>query len=135
MGVQPLSVSVDSVFVHKMWNDKELVNTVEGGIPYPMLSDQSGKVGTEYGVYDEDNSIQMRGSFIIDPDGIVQYYEVVNAPVGRDIEELKRKLEALMHVRETKGAEATPVGWKKGDKTLKPSEDLVGNVFKEWNLK
>ncbi len=135
MGIQPLSISVDSVFVHKMWNDKELVNTVEGGIPYPMLSDQSGKVGTEYGVYDEDASIQMRGSFLIDPDGVVQSYEIVNAPVGRDVEEILRRFEAFMHVRETKGAEAMPVGWKKGDKTLKPGADLVGNVFKEWNLK
>ena len=130
-----LSVSVDSVFVHKMWNDNELSKMVEGGIPYPMLSDQGGKIGTMYGVYDEDAGVEMRGRFIIDPDGIIQGYEVLTPPVGRNVSETLRQVQAFQLVRKSEGTEATPSGWKPGKKVLKPGTDLVGNVWKEWNVK
>lgn len=126
---------MDSVFVHKMWNDKELSKMVDGGIPYPMLSDSGGKVGTLYGVYDEDAGVEMRGRFIIDPDGVLQAYEVLTPPVGRNISETRRQLQAFQHVRATKGKEVTPSGWTPGRKTLKPGPDLVGNVWKEWTVK
>ena len=77
-----LSLSVDSIFVHKMWNDNELSKMVSGGVPYPMLSDAGGKVGTIYGVYDEDGGVETRGRFLIDPDGVIQGYEVLTPPVG-----------------------------------------------------
>ena len=64
-------MSIDSVFVHKMWNDHELSKMVTGGVPFPMLSDAGGKVGQIYGVYDEDAGVETRGRFIIDPDGVV----------------------------------------------------------------
>ena len=66
-------MSVDSVFVHKMWNDNELSKMVKGGVPFPMLSDGGGKVGTAYGVYDEDAGVENRGRFIIDPDGVILF--------------------------------------------------------------
>jgi peroxiredoxin (alkyl hydroperoxide reductase subunit C) len=78
-------MSVDSVFVHKMWNDYELTKMVDGGVPFPMLSDGGGKVGTAYGVYDEDAGVENRGRFIIDPDGIIQAYEVLTPPCGRRV--------------------------------------------------
>ena len=127
-----LSMSVDSMFVHKMWNDNELSKMVNGGVPFPMLSDGGGRVGTIYGVYDEDAGVENRGRFIIDPDGIVQGYEVLTPPVGRNVEETFRQVQAFQHVRASKGTEATPSGWKPGGQTLKPGPDLVGNVWKEW---
>jgi len=125
-------MSVDSVFVHKMWNDKELSKMVEGGVPFPMLSDAGGKVGLTYGVYDEDAGVEARGRFIIDPDGVVQGYEVLTPPVGRNVSETLRQIQAFQLVRDSKGSEATPSGWKPGKMTLKPGPDLVGNVWKEW---
>ena len=131
--MEVLSLSVDSVFVHKMWNDYELAKMVQGGIPFPMLSDGGGKVGTVYGVYDDQAGVETRGRFIIDPDGVVQGYEVLTPPVGRNVQESIRQVRAFQLVRETKGAEATPSGWKPGKPTLKPGPDLVGKVWEVWN--
>lgn len=125
-------MSIDSVFVHKMWNDNELSKMVKGGVPFPMLSDGGGRVGKIFGIYDEDAGVETRGRFIIDPDGIVQGFEVLTPPVGRNVNESIRQVQAFQHVRKTKGAEATPSGWKPGKKTLKPGPDLVGNVWKKW---
>ena len=69
LGVEVLAISVDSVFAHKTWQEQELVKMVEGGIPYPMLSDAGGKLGELYEVYDADVGVNIRGQFIIDPDG------------------------------------------------------------------
>ncbi|NCO52799.1 MAG: redoxin domain-containing protein [Deltaproteobacteria bacterium] len=132
LGVEVLSMSVDSVFVHKMWNDYELSKMVKGGIPYAMLSDGGGKVGTAYGVYDQDAGVENRGRFIIDPDGVIQAYEVLTPPVGRHIAETIRQIQAFQLVRESKGTEATPSGWKPGKITLKPGPDLVGRVWEVW---
>jgi len=125
-------MSTDSRFTHKIWNEGELSNMVEGGIPYPMLSDQGGRIGTVYGVYDEAAGVDIRGRFIIDPDGVIQAMEVLTPPVGRNPDELIRQVQAFQHVRATGGAEATPSGWKPGDKTLKPGPDLVGKVWTVW---
>ena len=134
MDVQVLSMSVDSVFVHKVWNDQELSKMIGQDVPYPMLSDQGGNIGKLYGVYDEEAGINARGGFIIDPDGIVQGYEVLAPPVGRDVSESIRQIKAFQLVRETKGQEVTPSGRKPGKQTLKPGEALVGNVWKEWKV-
>ena len=125
-------MSVDSVFVHKMWNDKELSKMVDGGIPFTMLSDAGGKVGTIYGIYDENAGVETRGRFIIDPDGVVQGYEVLTPPVGRNVSESIRQIQAFQHVRNSKGTEATPSGWQPGKITLKPGPDLVGKVWEAW---
>ncbi len=125
-------MSVDSMFVHKMWNDKELSKMVEGGVPFPMLSDAGGKVGSVYGIYDEDAGVETRGRFIIDPDGVVQGFEVLTPPVGRNVAETLRQIQAFQLVRESKGSEATPSGWKPGKMTLKPGPDLVGKVWEVW---
>jgi len=132
LGAEVFSVSVDSHFVHKMWNDHELVKMVDGGVPFHMLSDQAGNIGRAYGCYDEQQGIEMRGRFIIDPDGVVQALETLTPPVGRRIAETIRQLQAFQVVRASKGAEATPAGWMPGQPTLKPGPDLVGNVWKVW---
>jgi peroxiredoxin (alkyl hydroperoxide reductase subunit C) len=130
LGVEVLSMSVDSRFTHKIWNEVELSKMVEGGIPFPMLSDQGGRIGAAYGVYDEAAGVDIRGRFIIDPDGVIQAMEVLTPPVGRNPEELIRQVQAFQHVRKT--GEATPSGWTPGEKTLKPGPDLVGKVWEEW---
>jgi len=125
-------MSVDSVFVHKMWNDNELSKMVKGGVPYAMMSDAGGKVGTIYGIYDEKGGVETRGRFIIDPDGNVQGYEVLTPPVGRNVNETLRQIQAFQLVRNSKGSEATPSGWKPGKMTLKPGPELVGKVWEVW---
>jgi peroxiredoxin (alkyl hydroperoxide reductase subunit C) len=132
LGCEVISVSVDSHFVHKMWNHHELTKMVEGGVPFPMASDQAGNVGRAYGVWDETQGIELRGRFIIDPDGVIQAAEVLTPPVGRRFAETVRQVQAFQLVRSTNGAEATPAGWEPGRPTLKPGPDLVGNVWKVW---
>jgi len=132
--VELLSISVDSHFVHKMWQDYELTKMVEGGVPFPMLSDGPGNIGRVYGVYDEDAGVEMRGRFIIDPDGVIQAIEILTPPVGRNVEELIRQVKAFQHVRETKGEEATPSGWQPGKPTLSPGPALVGKVWEAWKV-
>jgi len=117
-----------------MWNDHELSKMVDGGIPYPMLSDSGGKVGTMFGVYDEDGGVENRGRFLIDPEGIIQGFEVLTPPVGRNVSETIRQIKAFQLVRNSKGTEATPSGWEPGKKTLKPGPSLVGNVYKKWSV-
>jgi len=132
LGVEVLSVSTDSTFVHKIWEEEELSKMTKNGIPWPMVADSAGNLGKVYGVYDEGNGINIRGRFLIDPDGVVQAMEVMTPPVGRKIEETIRQIHAFQHVRKTKGAEACPAGWEPGKKTLKPGPELVGKVWKEW---
>lgn len=134
LDVEVLAVSVDSVFVHKMWNDFELTKMVNKDIPFPMLADQDGSIGKLYGIYDEDSGVETRGRFIIDPDGVIQGFEVLTPPVGRNVSESIRQIKAFQHVRATDGTEATPSGWKPGKTTLKPGPELVGNVWKVWTV-
>ena len=128
-------MSVDSMFVHKMWVDHEISKMVTSGkVPFPMLSDAGGKVGEAYGVYDKDGGVDIRGRFIIDPDGVIQAMEVLTPPVGRNILESLRQIQAYQLVRESKGTQATPSGWAPGKDTLKPGPELVGKVWDVWSV-
>ena len=132
LDVQVLSCSTDSRFVHKIWQEQELSKMVDGGFPFPMLSDAGGKIGSAYGIYDEAAGVDVRGRFIIDPDGIIQAIEVLTPPVGRKVTESIRQLQAFQHVRKTKGAEVCPAGWEPGKPVLKVGPELVGAVWKVW---
>lgn len=134
LGVQVLSVSVDSVFVHKMWDNHELSKMVNKNMPFPMLSDPGGVIGNMYGIYDSDGGVENRGRFLIDPDGNIQAYEVLTPPVGRNVFETLRQIQAFQLVRESKGTKATPSGWRPGKEVLEPSPELVGNVWKAWTV-
>ena len=125
--MEVISVSVDSQFVHKMWNDHELSKMVNKDIPFPMVADGAGNVGKVYGVYDEDAGVELRGRFIIDPDGVLKAIEINNNDIGRSASELFRKLQAAIFVRKN-GGEVCPASWVPGKKTLRPGLDLVGKI-------
>lgn len=130
MGVQVLAVSTDSRFTHKIWNEEELSKMIGSDIPFPMLSDSGGRIGSVYGVYDEAAGVDIRGRFIINPDGVILAMEVLTPEVGRNFAELIRQVKAFQHVRAT--GEVTPAGWRPGQPTLKPGPDLVGKVWQVW---
>jgi len=130
LGVIVLSMSTDSRFVHKIWQEEELSKMVEGGVPFPMLSDAGGKIGSIYGVYDEAAGVDIRGRFIIDPDFVIRAMEVLTPEVGRNPHELVRQIKAFQHVVAT--GEVTPSGWEPGGVTLNPGPDLVGKVWEVW---
>jgi alkyl hydroperoxide reductase subunit AhpC len=132
LGVRVLACSTDSRFTHKIWQEQELSKMVDGGFPFPMLSDAGGRIGSVYGVYDETGGVDVRGRFIIDPDGVIQAIEILTPPVGRKVAESIRQLQAFQHVRKTGGAEVCPAGWEPGDPTLKVGPDLVGRVWEVW---
>lgn len=103
---------------------------VDGGVPFPMLSDGGGRIGAAYGVYDDAAGQDIRGRFIIDPDFVIRATEALTPEVGRNPDELIRQLKAFQHVMET--GEVTPSGWQPGLPTLKPGPDLVGKVWEVW---
>lgn len=130
LGVEILAISTDSRFVHKIWQEQELSKMLPGGVPFPMLSDAGGKIGSIYGVYDEGAGVDIRGRFIIDPDFRIRAMEVLTPEVGRNPDELLRQIKAFLHVTAT--GEVTPSGWMPGQTTLKPGPDLVGRVWEFW---
>ena len=92
-----------------------------------MLADPMGKLCRELGTYIEEEGLSLRGSFIIDPDGILKSFEIHDNSIGRSAEEILRKLQAAKFVREHKG-QVCPASWKPGKDTLKPGLDLVGKI-------
>lgn len=124
LGAEILAVSTDTVFVHKAWHDhSEAIKKIE----FPMLADPTGKLCQIFGTYIEEEGLSLRGTFLIDPDGILKAYEMHDNSIGRSIKEFLRKLEAAKYVREHKD-EVCPASWEPGKKTLKPGLDLVGKI-------
>lgn len=106
---------------------------VKGGVPYAMVADPGGRIGSLYGVYDEEAGVNVRGRFLIDPDGIVQAMEVLTPPVGRNVTELIRQIKAYQHHRKTK--ELMPSGWQPGKPTLPPGDETIeraGHIWEIW---
>ena len=124
MNVEVLSISRDSVFVHKAWHDNS--PTIKK-IKFPMVADPTGKICTDYGTLIEHEGLALRGTFIIDPDGVLKAYEMHDNSIGRSTDEMIRKIQAGQFVREH-GGEVCPMDWKPGAKTLKPGLDLVGKI-------
>ncbi len=123
-GAEIISVSTDTVFAHKAWHD---TSPAVKKIGYPMAADPTGKLCKEFGTYIEEEGLSLRGSFIIDPDGILKACEIHDNSIGRSAAELLRKLQAAKFVRDNKG-QVCPASWKPGEKTLKPGLDLVGKI-------
>ena len=119
-----ISVSTDTAFVHKAWHDNS--NSIKK-IQFPMLADPTASLCKSLNTYLPEEGLSLRASFVIDPDGTIQAYEIHANNIGRNPRELLRKLQAAKFVREH-GGEVCPVNWKPGEKTLKPSTDLVGKI-------
>ncbi len=122
IGCEIYSVSCDSHFVHKAWHDhSERIKALE----YPMLADPTGALARAFDVMIEEEGMAERGTFVINPEGKIVSYEVIADNVGRDADELLRKVQAAQFVAEH-GDQVCPAKWKPGSETLKPSIDLVG---------
>ncbi|MDD3766676.1 MAG: alkyl hydroperoxide reductase subunit C [Eubacteriales bacterium] len=124
VGCEVYSVSTDSHFVHKAWHDTS--DTIKK-IKFPMLADPTGKLSRDFDVYIEDEGMALRGSFVVNPEGKIVSYEVNDNSIGREAEELLRKVQAAQFVAEH-GDEVCPAKWRPGAQTLKPSLDLVGKL-------
>lgn len=124
LGVEVYSVSCDSHFVHKAWHDaSESIRKIN----YPMLADPTGLLARAFGVMDEQTGMAYRGTFVSDPEGIIKLVEIQDNSIGRNADELLRKVEAAQFVASHPG-EVCPAKWKEGAQTLKPSIDLVGKI-------
>lgn len=122
IGCEIYSVSCDTHFVHKAWHDaSDRIKKIN----YPMLADPTHALAHDFEVMIEEDGVAERGSFIVDPDGKIVAYEVIDGSVGRNADELFRRVQACQFVREH-GGEVCPAKWQPGAETLKPSLDLVG---------
>ena len=127
LGAEVLSVSTDTKFTHMGWQAQErLLKDVK----YRMGADARGRLAQALGAYDYKSGLAYRGTFVINPDGVLAGAEVNLNNVGRNMEELVRKVKAFVHTHNNP-AEVCPAKWKPGEKTLKPSEKLVGKVGEE----
>lgn len=124
LGAEILSVSTDTVYVHKAWHDTS--NAIKK-IKFPMVADASGNICREFGTMIDEEGLSLRGSFIINPDGKLVAFEINDNSIGRSAKELLRKVQAAKFVYEADG-EVCPAGWEPGQKTLKPSLELVGQI-------
>lgn len=124
MGVEVYSVSCDTHFVHKAWHDAS--DSIKK-INYPMLADPLGVLAKGFGVFIEEAGMAYRGTFVVDPEGKIKIAEIQDNSIGRNAEELVRKVAAAQFVASNPG-EVCPAKWKQGAQTLKPSIDLVGKI-------
>ena len=125
MGAEVVSVSTDTKYVHLAWRESEkLLEKVR----FPMGADPTGRISRMFDVYDEGTGLALRGTFIINPDGILVGAEINYYNVGRNAEELVRKMKANVYLM-SHPDEACPAKWEPGKKTLKPSEEIVGKVY------
>lgn len=124
LGVEIVSVSTDTAFVHKAWYDN---SPAIGKVKFPMAADPTGNLTRYCGVYIPEEGLALRGTFIIDPKGVLKAYEVNDNSIGRNADELLRKIEAAQYVAKHK-SEVCPASWTPGKKTLKPGVGLVGKI-------
>ena len=123
-GVEIFSVSTDTHFTHKAWHD---ASETIGKIQYTMIGDPMGAITRNFDCMREDAGLADRGTFLIDPDGVIQAMEITAEGIGRDAEDLVRKVKAAQYVAAHPG-EVCPAAWKEGEETLAPSLDLVGKI-------
>lgn len=129
LGVEVLAASTDTIFSHRAWvkHEKLMEN-----FPYKMLADHSTEVSYMYNLLDEESGIAGRWTYVIDPDGIIRSIEVTSWPLGRNSDELIRKIEALQFMRENP-TQACPARWSVWAKTLTPDIKIAGEVYEALN--
>jgi len=124
LGVEIYAVSTDTHFAHKAWHDtSDAIRKVE----YTMIGDPTGRITRNFEVMIEEEGLALRGTFLIDPEGRIKLCEIHDNGIGRDASELLRKVKAAQYVASHPG-EVCPARWREGEKTLKPSLDLVGKI-------
>lgn len=124
IGAEIVSVSTDTAFAHKAWHDN---SPAIGKIQYPMGADPTGRISRYCGVYLSDEGLALRGTFLLNPSGVLKALEVHDNSIGRSAGELLRKIEAAQYVAKHKN-EVCPASWRPGEKTLKPGVNLVGKI-------
>ncbi len=124
LGVEIYSVSTDTHFTHKAWHD---TSETIGKLQFPMIGDPTGILSRNFGVMIEDEGIAERGTFVMDPSGKIQLIEVNAGGIGRNAQELIRKIKAAQYVAAHPG-EVCPAKWEQGQATLAPSLELVGKI-------
>ena len=124
LGVEVYSVSTDTHFTHKAWHDTS--DTIKK-ITYPMIGDPTGAITRNFDVMIEEDGLALRGTFVINPEGIIKIAEVHDLGIGRSAAELLRKVQAAQYVA-THDGEVCPAAWQPGSETLTPSLDLVGKI-------
>ncbi|MEC4767831.1 alkyl hydroperoxide reductase subunit C [Halomonas sp. CUBES01] len=124
LGVEIYSVSTDTHFTHKAWHDSS--ETI-GKLQFPMIADPTLRISRNFEVLIEDAGLAERGTFVVDPDGKIQIVEINAGNIGRNAEELLRKVKAAQYVRANPN-EVCPAKWQEGEETLAPSLDLVGKI-------
>lgn len=124
LGVEIVSVSTDTAFVHKAWHDN---SPAIKKIKFPMAADPTGALCKEFGVYIDNEGLALRGTFVLNPKGELSFFEVNNNDIGRSASELIRKIEAAIFVN-THSGQVCPASWSPGKKTLKPGVNLIGKI-------
>jgi NADH-dependent peroxiredoxin subunit C len=124
LNVEVYSVSTDTHFSHKAWHD---TSPAIGKINYYMLGDQSGQITNNFDVMRPGVGLADRATFLVDPEGVIQFMEITSEGVGRNATELLRKVKAAQYVAAHPG-EVCPAKWEEGEETLAPSLDLVGKI-------
>jgi peroxiredoxin (alkyl hydroperoxide reductase subunit C) len=124
LGVEVYSVSTDTHFTHKAWHDSS--ETI-GKIKYTMIGDPTMQISRNFEILREDQGLANRGTFIVDPQGIIQAVEITAEGIGRNAADLLRKIKAAQYVAAHPG-EVCPAKWEEGEATLAPSLDLVGKI-------
>jgi peroxiredoxin (alkyl hydroperoxide reductase subunit C) len=124
LGVEIYSVSTDKHFTHKAWHD---TSETIGRIRYPMVGDPTQAISRNFGVLVEEDGVALRGTFVINPEGVIKVAEIHDLGIGRDARELLRKVQAAQYVAANPG-EVCPAKWTPGAATLAPSLDLVGKI-------
>jgi peroxiredoxin (alkyl hydroperoxide reductase subunit C) len=124
LGVEVYAVSTDTQFSHKAWHDS---SDRIGKLTFPFLGDQNHVLSNNFGVLREGQGLADRATFVVDPDGVIQIMEITCEGVGRNANELVRKIRAAQYVRANPG-QVCPAAWEEGKDTLAPSLDLVGKL-------
>lgn len=122
--VEIISISTDTTFVHKAWHDQ---SPAIKKIKFPMAADPTRSLAKLFGVYIESEGLARRGTFIVDPEGVIKALEINDNSIGRNADELIRKIQAAQFVHQNQG-EVCPASWRPGAKTLTPNINLVGKI-------
>ena len=124
LGVEIYSVSTDTHFAHKAWHDtSDAIKKVD----YALIGDPTGTLTRNFGVMIEEEGLALRGTFVINPEGIIKTAEIHSNEIARDVSETLRKLKAAQFTAANPG-QVCPAKWKEGAKTIAPSLDLVGKI-------